>query len=184
MRKTIHLIRHGQSTFNAAFDETRTDPLHFDARLTPLGHTQVAAARKLVDGEDYELVVTSPFTRAIETTLGLFAAAPKPILVEALHREFLASSCDVGRSPRDLAREFPALAFDHLDDPWWHDCEEKDAFGIPLEPEAICRARLADFRVWLADRKERRIAVIGHGTFFFHLTGVRLANCELLRWEL
>jgi glucosyl-3-phosphoglycerate phosphatase len=180
--KTVHLIRHGQSTFNAAFDLERVDPLHFDARLTPLGHAQVTMAREAAQREAYELIVTSPFTRAIETTLGLFDDPGLPILVEALHREWLNSSCDVGRSPLDLAREFPALAFGHLDDPWWHVGEETDALGIPLEPEAVFTARIETFRAWLAARPESRIAVIGHGMFFFHLTGVRLANCERLCW--
>jgi broad specificity phosphatase PhoE len=184
VRKTIHLIRHGQSTFNAAYEATGVDPLHFDAPLTPIGHAQVAAARDQVAGEDYELVVTSPFTRAIETTLGMFGEKRRPILVEALHREWLASSCDIGRSPGDLAGDFPGLVFNHLDDPWWHEGEEKDALGIPLEPELVFTARLAAFRAWLGARPEQRIAVVGHGTFFFHLTGTRLANCELLRWEL
>lgn len=184
MRKTIHLIRHGQSTFNAAYEATGLDPLHFDARLTPLGHAQVAVAREQLGRETYDLVVTSPFSRAIETTLGIFGETPRPILVEALHREWLWSSCDVGRSPAALSGDFPALAFDHLDDPWWHDGEERDALGIAVEPEPVFATRLAAFRDWLAARPERHIAVVGHGTFFFHLTGARLANCEMLRWEL
>ena len=183
MRKTIHLIRHGQSTFNAAFEATRVDPLHFDARLTPLGHEQVATARDRLGSEGYDLVVTSPFTRAIETTLGIFGEK-RPILVEALHREWLWSSCDVGRSPNLLAGEFPALSFTHLDDPWWHDADEKDALGIAVEPEPVFLVRLEAFRAWLTARPEQRIAVVGHGTFFFKLTGTQLANCEMLPWAL
>ena len=183
MRKTIHLIRHGQSTFNALFEETRIDPLHFDARLTPLGHAQVEAARERLGGAAYDLVVTSPFTRAIQTTLGIFGEA-QPVLVEALHREWLWSSCDVGRSPHLLAGDFPAVSFAHLDDPWWHDSHEKDALGIAVEPEPAFLLRLEAFRTWLGARPEERIAVVGHGTFFFKLTGVHLANCEMLSWEL
>jgi broad specificity phosphatase PhoE len=182
VRKLVHLIRHGQSTFNAAFEATRVDPLHFDARLTPLGHEQVAAARDRLADTSYDLVVTSPFTRAIETTLGIFGEK-QPVLVEALHREWLWSSCDVGRSPTLLAGEFPALAFDHLDDPWWHDAEEKEALGFAIEPEPVFMQRLEAFRAWLAARPEQRIAVVGHGTFFFMLTGVQLANCEMLPFE-
>jgi len=183
MSKLVDLIRHGQSTFNAAYAETQCDPLHYDARLTPLGHAQVAAARATLRASDYELIVTSPFSRAIETTIGLFGTAAAPILVEALHRERLESSCDIGRPAAELARDFPALAFDHLDDPWWHDSTEKDALGHAIEPEHVFAARLAGFRAWLAARPERSIAVIGHGTFFFHLTGVPFVNCGVLRWS-
>ena len=31
MKKIVHCIRHGQSTFNARFMETGIDPLHSDA---------------------------------------------------------------------------------------------------------------------------------------------------------
>jgi broad specificity phosphatase PhoE len=182
MSKLVDLIRHGQSTFNAAYAETGSDPLHYDARLTPLGHAQVSAAREALRAADYELIVTSPFTRAIETAIGLFGISA-PILVEALHRERLESSCDIGRPAAALAQDFPSLAFDHLDDPWWHDCAEKDALGHAIEPEHVFTARLADFRAWLAARSERSIAVIGHGTFFHRLTGVPFVNCGVLRWS-
>ena len=50
MTKTIHCIRHGQSTFNAAAQESRVDPLHWDAPLSELGRLQVAeAASRLRD---------------------------------------------------------------------------------------------------------------------------------------
>jgi len=183
MSKRIDLIRHGQSTFNAAYAETGCDPLHYDARLTPLGHAQVVAAGETLRASDYELIVTSPLSRAIETTLGLFGAPAAPILVEALHRERLESSCDIGRPAAALAQDFPSLAFDHLDDPWWHHGAETDALGHAIEPEHVFAARIAGFRAWLAGRPEDRIAVIGHGTFFLRLTGVPLVNCGVLRWS-
>ena len=119
--KTIHLIRHGQSLFNAAFDAVaRTDPMLFDAPLSPTGREQAAALRAEAHGLGVEIIVTSPLTRAIETTLAVFGADHAPIHVEALHCERVEHSCDVGRSPRELADAFPGLAFHHLDDPWWH----------------------------------------------------------------
>src|SRR5258707_3685657 len=135
MSKLVDLIRHGQSTFNAAYAETGSDPLHYDARPTPLGHAQVAAARETLRATDYELIVTSPLSRAIETTLGLFGAPAAPILVEALHRERLESSCDIGRPAAALAQDFPSPAFDHLADPWWHDGPASDRLGHAMRPE-------------------------------------------------
>ncbi|MBI1778372.1 MAG: histidine phosphatase family protein [Proteobacteria bacterium] len=182
--KTIHLIRHGQSTFNAAFAETGADPLHRDARLTPLGHAQVAAQRQAYAGLGHELIVTSPLTRAIETTLGLFGGTGAPIQVEALHREKQTDSCDVGRSPSILEAEFPSLRFGHLGDPWWHD-EDHDHRGIPIEPDSRFAERVQRFRAWIEARPERVITAVGHGTFFRILTGGRpFANCELFTFEL
>lgn len=186
MTKIIHCIRHGQSTFNAHYAETGLDPMHPDAPLTELGHRQVAERAPELRQHAYELVVTSPLTRAIQTTLGLFGdhpAAP-PIHVECLHREFLESSCDVGRAPTLLARDFPNLAFGHLDEIWWHNDGEPDERGFANEPAAILTERVSGFRDWLAVRPERLIAVVGHGTFFYHLTGQQLRNCEVAVLEL
>ena len=61
-RKLAHLIRHGESTFNAAYRETGEDPIEFDAPLSPLGRRQVAERRAAFEALAVELVVTSPFT--------------------------------------------------------------------------------------------------------------------------
>ena len=186
MTKTVHCIRHGQSTFNAAFEASRVDPLHWDAPLTELGRRQVAEAASRVRDYPYELVVTSPLTRAIQTTLGLFEGHPAaPLIhVEGLHREHCASSCDVGRPPPALLAEFPGLAFGHLEEVWWHRDGEPDERGVHIEPAHVLTGRVDAFRDWLAARPERLIAVVGHGTFFYHLTGRFLANCELAVLEL
>lgn len=184
MPDKIDLIRHGQSTFNEAYARDPVDPLHFDARLTTLGHRQAADARAALRDEHYDLVVTSPFTRAIETTLGIFGdRSDVPILIEALHRERLESSCDVGSTPTELIRRFPRLIFDHLAPCWWHDAEDRDPRGFAIEPLDALMRRTDEFRLWIRGRPEKSIAVIGHGAFFFHLTGRPFANCEIHRWQ-
>ncbi len=186
MPKTVHCIRHGQSTFNAHFAETGEDPLHFDAPLTELGRRQVAERSVELRQYPYELVVTSPLTRAIQTTLGLFGDHPSApaIHVECLHREYLESSCDVGRSPRLLAQDFPHLSFGHLDEIWWHNEGELDERGFVVEPGHLFEDRVAGFTSWLAQRPENLIAVVGHGTFFNRLLGRYLGNCEVAVLEL
>ncbi|MBF9232866.1 histidine phosphatase family protein [Microvirga alba] len=186
MPKIVHCIRHGQSTFNAQYALTGTDPLHFDATLSDLGHQQVAETAPKVRDTAYELIVTSPLTRAIQTTLGIFKNHPSAsqIRVEGLHRERLENSCDVGRAPAMLIRDFPGLAFDHLEDVWWHKDGEPDERGFVVEPPETVITRAALFREWLSARPERLIAVVGHGTFFYHLTGQRLQNCEIATLEM
>lgn len=178
--KSIHLIRHGQSAFNAVYDSvTRIDPLIFDAPLTDLGRDQAKALRAEVHTLSVELIVTSPLTRAIQTTLHAFGPDHAPIRVEALHRERVENSCDIGRSPRDLRAEFSGLDFDHLDDPWWH-CEATKPRAVLWEPEEVLLGRVTAFRDWLAARPEKTIAVVGHGTFLNRLTGHQFKNCERL----
>jgi len=182
MPKTIRLIRHAQSTFNAAYEATGTDPLHFDARLSPLGRAQVAQARTMLAPLDHDLIVVSPLTRAIETALGLFDASPV-MRIEALARERLSNSCDIGRPPHLLAREFPHLAFGHLDDPWWYEGTRDDR-DIPVEPDDVFAERISAFRGWLAARPEATITVVAHGTLLHALTGRAFANCEAFAWQI
>ncbi len=182
--KTILCIRHGQSTFNAQAGNGDTDPLLFDARLSETGLQQVQAAREGLRRFAVEVVITSPLTRALQTTAGLFADHPSTptILVEHLHRERVENSCDVGRSPALLAQEFPAFRLHHLPEVWWHTTDTPDARGICVEPMELVQRRADEFRRFLAQRPERVIAVVGHGTFFLQLTGQALANCQV--WEM
>jgi broad specificity phosphatase PhoE len=177
----VHLIRHAQSTFNAAFTETRIDPFHFDARLSPLGLSQVEDARPRARALPCDIVITTPLTRALQTATGLFGVHA-PIEVECLHREWQEHSCDMGRSPKLLAEEFPHLTFNHLDDPWWHHLDP-DTNGVAVEPLDNFYTRVADFRRWLKARPEKAIVVVGHGHFFRHLAGHEFANCEILPWQ-
>jgi len=184
--RIVLCIRHGESTFNAAWRQTPVDPMHFDAPLSETGQEQVRRARPSLAAVPVELVIVSPLTRALQTALGLFADHPNapPLLVADLARERVENSCDVGRSPAELAAEFPGLDVAHLDDVWWHAHDAPDERGICVEPIARVEARVAEFRSLLLARPERVIAVVGHGTFFYHLTGTFLANCEAVRFEL
>lgn len=182
MPKTIFLIRHGQSTFNAHYEATGEDPGHFDAPLTDLGHAQAAQVRDDLAGTPVDLAVCSPLTRAIQTTLGIFGERGVPVHVTHHHRERLESSCDVGRSPVLLREHFPGLVFDHLDDPWWH--HDPDMSGpFVIEPLGVFEKRVEEFAEWISARPEANVAVIGHGTFFHALTGRWLRNCEVMEWR-
>jgi broad specificity phosphatase PhoE len=183
MAATVFLIRHGQSTFNAHFEATGEDPGHVDARLTELGHRQAAEARaRMATLGTPDLVISSPLTRALQTALGIFGGTNIPVEVTCRHREHLDHTCDIGRSPAALAAEFPGLAFDHLDDPWWH-TGPHDHRGLPVEPQDLFARRVEDFVAWIAAHPAASIAVVGHGTFLRRLTGRSFANCEILPWR-
>ena len=44
-------------------------------------------------------------------------------------------------------------------------------------------ARMERFAEAVKRRSEPVIAIVGHGTFFHHLTGRWLDNCEVLDWR-
>lgn len=182
----IVCIRHGESTFNAAHRLGGGDPGHRDARLTPRGQAQAQEARQRLTDIPFELVVVSPLTRAIETAAIVFGEHPNQprVLVEVLHRECQESSCDVGRATSEIAAEFPHLDVGHLPEIWWHAEPGCEVGGYPVEPRHLFDARVAGFRDWLRTRPESTIAVVGHGTFFYHLTGTFLENCATIELDL
>lgn len=184
--KIILCIRHGESTFNAIPPGSGIDPLHYDARLSVLGEQQVQRAREKLRDAAINLVITSPLTRALQTTAGLFGDHPSspPILVEPLHRERVENSCDIGRSPALLAKEFPSFALGHLPEAWWHNHGNPDERGVCVEPLEEVQSRAKEFKRMLLRRPERLIAVVGHGTFFYRLIGQSLANCEVVEFAL
>jgi len=180
-RQTILCIRHGESTFNAAWRLNPVDPLHFDAPLSQTGHDQIAQARGALARYPVEVVLTSPLTRALQTAHGLFDGHPNAprIQVAPLLRERVENSCDIGRAPSAIAAEFPSIDLAGLDEVWWHRDGTPDARGICVEPIPLVQARAARFKAEVRARSERVVALVGHGTFFFHLTGKMMANCEV-----
>jgi len=184
MTKTVHLLRHAQSAFNEVYAEGDPDPMLFDAPLSALGHEQVTEARAAFKDLRFDVIIVSPLTRALQTAIGIFGDHDVPMQVEALHREYLENSCDVGRHPRALSDDFPSLTFDHLDEAWWYrESEDHNHVESPViaqEPMDNFFDRVEAFRASLWARPEDSVLVVGHATFFRRFSGGRMfANCEL-----
>lgn len=178
----VYLLRHGYSTFQESYDATNEDPGFIDARLAERGHEQVRLAAAAIPNLGIELVVTSPLTRAIQTVLGIFDGTPlPPVLVDARVRERLGDMCDIGRSPAELAEEYPNLDFAHLPERWWYD-GPLDARGVPMEPWPEVEARARQFGDWLRSRPEATILVVSHFGLLRNLGATDIANCELREW--
>ena len=177
----IYFIRHGQSAFNAVHNEGDKDPLIFDAPLTDKGRRQAEEARVLVADLGIKQVITSPLTRAIQTALCIFDSVA-PITVSAGPRELLTHSCDVGRPPEALQRDFPNLSFAHLENVWWHQGSENEN-GVAMEPEDVFRQRIDAFDRGLTRITDRPVAIIGHGNVFRALIGRMMENCEIHQYQ-
>jgi broad specificity phosphatase PhoE len=170
----VHLLRHGESTFNAGID-----PLALDARLTDRGRDQALAAADRVRSLGVDLVVSSPLTRALQTAQ-IVAGGTIPIVVEALLTEWQVNHCDVGRAASVLRSEFQGVSFGPLAETWWYD-GAPDERGVALEPEAAFLARVVRLREWVRAARARRILLVGHHACFLQLAGVSLRNGELVR---
>ena len=174
------LIRHGQSEFNAVYARTRVDPGIPDPKLTDEGRRQAHDAAAALAAQGIERLIASPYTRALETATIIAHALRLPIEVEPLVSERAAFHCDIGTSPRELARRFPDLAFDHLDDPWWHD---HVGLGVD-ESEAAVVERGRRFRARAARLEGRdRVCVVTHWGFIRALTGIEAKNGEIVRLQ-
>lgn len=178
---TIYLIRHAQSQFNAVYNADQPDPMIHDAPLSQLGHIQAAETQALISQLAIRHVIVSPLKRTLQTATLLFGKT-KPFEVNAVVREQLLNSCDVGRAPRHLLREYPHLDFDHLDDVWWHE-GEPDHRGFSVEPDHVLQARADTFSQLLLSRAMRNTAVVTHGNFIRALTGIQPENCQILEFD-
>ena len=172
----MFLLRHGQSYFNLHFNQTRVDPGIEDPELTPLGLEQAAAAARQLARAALTHIIVSPFTRALQTAQPILSMHEASVEVMQVVREQAAFACDIGSPPDVLAARFPHHDFGHLPPRWWHD-------GVETLQETVQRADA--FRVLMAARADRATTLlVGHWAFIQALTGVALANGEILQTDL
>jgi broad specificity phosphatase PhoE len=171
----MFLLRHGQSYFNLRFNATRVDPGIEDPELTPLGIEQAAAAARQLADAALTHIIVSPFTRALQTAQPILSMHDASVEVMHEVREQAAFACDIGSPPEVLAARFPHHEFGHLPRRWWHD-------GAETLQETVRRADA--FRAFMAARADARTTLlVGHWAFIQALTGVALANGEVLEYD-
>jgi broad specificity phosphatase PhoE len=169
------LLRHGQSEFNLHFTATRRDPGIIDPRLTELGHMQAAAAVDLLAGQQISRIITSPYTRALQTAAPLAKALGVTVLINPIVRERYAFACDVGSPRTELERAWPEHDFSTIDEIWWPAIEEPAASVVGRA--ALFRAEMAALPNW-ADT-----LVVSHWGFILSMTGRSVTNGEWLRCD-
>lgn len=178
---SVYLIRHGQSEFNAVFRRGGPDPLIFDAPLTAKGRQQAEQAANAVADLGIRRVITSPLTRAIQTAQLIFKDTI-PIEIAVGHHEHLEHSCDVGRRPDALQKDFPDLSFGHLEELWWYQ-GTPDENGVAVEPMDIFHARARQFIQDIGQISDGPVAFVGHGMMFRQLVGYDMENCQIHRYS-
>jgi glucosyl-3-phosphoglycerate phosphatase len=166
------LIRHGQSEFNVHFSRTGIDPGIVDPHLTATGREQVREAAEAIQRAERPIarVLTSPYTRALQTAEIVAGVLKVPVDVEPLVREHAKFQCDVGTVRSALCRSWPALKFDHLEETWWPALNETEA--DVLRRAHAFRQNAAAWADW------RAVAVVSHWGFLLRLTGRSFANAE------
>jgi broad specificity phosphatase PhoE len=171
------LIRHGESEFNVHFSKTRRDPGIRDPALTELGRRQIEAAADIVAArfaDRARRIVTSPYTRTLQSAAILADILGLPVEIDAAVGEHAFFTCDIGTPRRDLRETWPHLDFDHLDEEWWPVREEEP----DVDRRALAyRARMAADDAW------PETLVVTHWGFIRSLTGERVPNAAILRLD-
>ena len=183
MTKKIYLIRHAQSEANIAAD-LDNPTYYYDARITKVGEKQALNAKEKLKNINFDLMVCSPMTRTLQTFDIIF---PKPIsntIILPLIREYLEHSCDVGRQPHLLKKDFPNHDFSHINKYWWNNDIPINEKKINHETINELDMRVEKFKNWIKKREEKTIAVICHGTFISRIIHFFLNNCEFEIWHL
>ena len=178
--KKIYVIRHAESEANASMD-LDNPTYYYDAKITVKGEEQAIKAREDLKKIQFDTYICSPLTRTMQTFSIIFPGK-KPLL-EPLIREQLYHSCDVGRQPNILKKEFPEFDFSNLNKYWWNNDETINEKKIVKENFNDIKIRLDKFKLWLNTNDSSTIALVSHGTFLSQITGFFLENCEHYIWE-
>jgi broad specificity phosphatase PhoE len=171
----MFLLRHGQSYFNLHFNRTRVDPGIEDPELTPLGIEQAAAAAMRLAETALTRIIISPNTRALQTAQPILGFHKVPVSIMPEVREQAAFTCDIGSPPDVLASRFPHHDFRHLPPRWWHE-------GVETLEQTTDRANAFRNRM-AACADSATTLLVGHWAFIQALTGVALANGEILEYQ-
>ena len=178
--KKIYLIRHAESEANAATD-LDNPTYYYDAKITKRGEGQSLRVREILKNINFDTFICSPLTRTLQTFSIIFPN--KNPIIEPLIREHLFHSCDVGRQPKELKKEFSSFDFSNLNKYWWNNNKPINEKKIVKENFNDIKNRLDNFKIWLNNKDSNTVALVSHGTFLSQITGYMLENCEHYIWE-
>jgi broad specificity phosphatase PhoE len=171
----MHFIRHGESTFNVQRAALGRDPQIPDAPLTDRGIEQVRSVARNLGPRSYDVILSSPYTRALHTATLLAEVIGAPILVEPLVGEWRLYSCDIGSPLSQLKENWKTADFSAMEtEDWWQPF---------TETEEALEKRIRSFRQSWAQEK-RRLLVASHWHFIYNATGQAADNAQLVPWEL
>ena len=139
--------------------------------------------KKKLENIDFDLVLCSPLTRALQTFSLIFPNLIKDAVILPFTREHSLASSEVGRQPSILKKDFPDFDFNKLNNFWWNNDIPTDEKKIIFESIKDLDKRVLIFKEWIKNRSEKRIALVSHGTFISRIINYLLNNCEFEIWH-
>lgn len=162
MKKTVYLIRHGETAYNR-----KQVHQYLAVSLSPQGEKQAERVAGSIERLNIDALVSSDITRARQTAEYIGKATGKEIVFEPLFREMIRPSSILGKSffdPRAIY-VFSMLYMMATDLHWHYDDEENFAEFRDRAHKAI---------EFLEEYDAERIAVVTHRIFI----GAFLAELE------
>lgn len=182
----MRFIRHGQSAFNVHFDRDGSDPGIADAPLTPHGFHQARKAAEKLAGQGVAMIVSSPYTRALQTASTIAEVLGIGIVAEPMARERRLFSCDIGTPTRVLRAAWPQVDFSAVQhEHWWRFPAPADENALPErgpaeEQHEVHRRCDAFMAKWRPQAATRPLLVVSHWYFIHAATGKDVANAEIV----
>jgi broad specificity phosphatase PhoE len=198
MPSTIYLVRHAESTHNVTKDFNLRDP-----GLTELGLTQAASlATSFPALSSIAIVLTSPLTRAIETTIAGFGAITDKnlpgntsgteggarLILDPDLQERSDLPCDTGSDLATLRSRFPDLNINSLEEGWYikEGANTADDAAVAARAGSV-RKRLQLLVDELAEASvpetKKDIVVVTHGVFMKFLAGDDSLDLPKAGWK-
>jgi broad specificity phosphatase PhoE len=179
MNQTLYLIRHGHSLHNELFHTLGVKAFRIketiDAPLTVIGEQQsIELGHSWKNKHEIELVLVSPLMRALQTTANIFNDTTIPIICKEFIREYPIGedTCNQRSDLSTMKHQFSQIDFSEIE-------EMKDIYWSE-ERETIesLNQRIELMETYIRERKETKIAIIGHGSFIGHLKDNHMPYAE------
>ncbi|KAH6622565.1 histidine phosphatase superfamily [Chaetomium tenue] len=198
MSPTVYLVRHAESVHNVTKDFNLRDP-----GLTELGFTQASSlASSFPALSSIAIVLTSPLTRAIETTIAGFGAIVDTnlggetggtdggarLVLDPDLQERSDLPCDTGSNTETLRIRFPDLDVSSLGEAWYvkEGANAADDVAVAARARSV-RERLQALASDLVEsgvpETERAIVVVTHGVFMKFLAGDDTLDLPKAGWK-
>lgn len=168
VKKQIYLIRHGQSEHNVK-------PIFqgLNVSLTTHGHNQADYVAKRMAKLEFEMIISSPQQRALQTAQAISNLTKKPLTTSDLFVERIKPT-SINDKPYT----------DEKATNIWRKWEESIAGNVPEkiedgETQAEIIERAENALQYLLKRKEKHIAVVTHGYFLRTLVATVLLGDNL-----
>eukprot|EP00439_Symbiodinium_sp_Y106_P029910 s1025_g3.t1 len=166
--RRVFLLRHGEAEHNVSDEDVP------DAPLTARGRGQANAWRDRMEEYDFEVVLLSPLTRAIQTACYAFQEEEDvPLVVVRSARELWWE--DVANQPGPLESVYKRL--EQL--PRGHEVQALEA-ALSTKDAGTEAESIRHFRTVLAKRPEKTIAVVTHWGVINALCRQSADNCEMM----